>query len=430
TVSPGTTGFSTSNSNPVQVTGADLSDGSQGAVVECNMDTSAPTIPVPKDYVGKSTTFPAMSVGCGDPKVTAAKVSKKGNIFVGMDVITGTVGPPVAGTDSGGGSAATDALDYPCPPTEAQVNAGISCALVFLDDAGENLYQDISFTIPYTTTTTTTTVPTAAGCTPQPKTVTTGSASGSGSVTVSPDTCLQGGTVVTVTGSGLNKADLGSVLECNTATGEPTAWNSLAGEAIPVGCADPKSSLVSTSASGTIVTTTGASPVTYQIRIGTIGPPFSAANGTEGTPPTGTPQSDLPTDSNAQAAVDAAKFPCPPAGSTDGTGCAIVFGDQAPNGGKADQIVVPVSFNVANLGHNATPTTSKKTTAKSASTGSTPTSSSQLAFTGPGPGLWWLGLAGLVLIVIGGLALSVAEGPRRLVRLAVDHGRRRRSDLG
>ena len=41
----------------------------------------------------------------------------------------GVVGPPATGTDSSGGNAATDAAKYPCPPTQTQINEGVSCTI-------------------------------------------------------------------------------------------------------------------------------------------------------------------------------------------------------------------------------------------------------------------------------------------------------------
>jgi hypothetical protein len=258
-----------------------------------------------------------------------------------MQVLTGVLGPPSAGTDSVGNPAASDALNYPCPPTQAQVDVGVSCALVFRDDKKkrqEEAYSDISFTAPFTTTTTTVTTTTNPSCPEEPL----AAASGGATMTVTPATCLQGGTPVTVTGTGLNPSDLGSITECNTAVGQPTAWNTVAGQSIPVGCTDPINNLFATSSTGTI-----DPPANLKggATTGTVGPPFTPGSD-EGTPPAGTPAADLPTDSNAQAEIDAADYPCPPTAAqvADGVTCAIVLGDIAPRGGNADHLTVPITF--------------------------------------------------------------------------------------
>ena len=331
---------------PAQVTGKHFAAKAWGAVFECNMDPNAPVIAVP-DHKGS---LGPVSVGCSFYGSTATRVSRRGTFFVGMTVATGVVGPPVAGTDSTGGSAETDAATYPCPPTEAQIDAGVSCALVFQDakkHTRESAYADISFTTAYSTTTTTTTSTTDPSC-PQ---VPVAAAAGGATITLTPGTCLVAGTVVTVTGTGLNPADLGSIMECNTAAGEPTAWNTVAGQAIPVGCTDPIDDLVTTTTTGTLVSASGSKPATVTIVTGTTGPPFSAANGDEGTPPADTPPADLPTDSNAQAMIDAPAYPCPPTAAqvSAGVSCAIVFGDQAPRGESSNQFVVPITFDTSGL---------------------------------------------------------------------------------
>jgi hypothetical protein len=54
-----------------------------------------------------------------------------------------------------------------------------------------------------------------------------------------------------------------------------------------------------------------------------------------------------------------------------------------------------------------------------------------LAFTGAGPGLWWLGTLGVLLMLFGVLALAMVDGPRRFLRFAVIHSRRTRDkDIG
>jgi hypothetical protein len=301
------------------------------------MDPSAPTIAVDAD----KEKLGALSVGCSFYLRTPVKVTRRGTLFAGLEVTAGVIGPPTAGTDSSGGSAAADATSYPCPPTQGQVEEGVSCALVFQDEkktTHEFAYADITFTPPFTTTTTTTTTTTNPGCSQLASSV----SSGAASVTVTPATCLVEGTTVTITGSGLNRVDLGSIMECNTAPGEPTAWNTEVDASIPVGCTDPADNFFSTNSSGVL-----GPPAQLKggVATGTVGPPFTAGSD-EGTPPAGTPAVDLPSDSNAQAIIDAPEYPCPPtpAQASVGVTCAVVVNDLAPPGANADLFVVPVTF--------------------------------------------------------------------------------------
>jgi len=398
TISFPSTGAVGSGFTPVTVTASGFTAKSSGLLTECSTATPAgggqqPTVTT--SFTG-STPIP-VSCTTGTPQ----KTNKKGGFSLFFTIQPGS-GPPELGVpDSAGNDPSVDAPNYPCPPTAAQQAAGATCVVAYYDAAGETGSQAIDFN--YNSSPPTTLAPTS--CMGQPNTVTSGAAS----VTVTPATCLQGGQVVTVTGSGLNPSDLGGLLECNTATPQPTAWNNTAGEAIPVGCSNPLSAIASTTAGGTI-------SAKFTIVIGTVGPP-------------GTDSNPGATDTPAQAAIDAAKFPCPPAGSTDGTGCAISYGDQAPTGGKADVVVVPITFNVNNLGTNSTTTTAGATKAASAKSSTTKTSSGSLAFTGAGPGLWIIGLTGLALIVLGGSLLVVVDAPRRLLMaVALRTGRRRRDD--
>jgi hypothetical protein len=335
-----------SDLTPVLVTGRHFTARADGAAFECNMDPGAPTVSIANEKSAGIENFGPLSVGCSSPYRGAVKVSKAGRFAEGLGVITNVIGPPTEGTDSSGGSAAAAAAAYPCPPTQAQVDAGVSCAIVFQDARGqwhESAYKDIAFSTPFTTTTTTMT--TDPNCPQVPNTVTSATAS----VTVTPATCLVGGTVMTMAATGLNPSDIGSFEECNLATNQPTAWNTVAGQAIPVGCTDPVKNIFGSNSAGAL-----SPPAMFSggAHTGTIGPPFSAAAGTEGSPPAGTPPADLPTDSNAQAIVDAPDYPCPPtpAQIANGDTCAIVMWDEAPRGGSADRVTVPISFDSSRLG--------------------------------------------------------------------------------
>ncbi len=182
---------------PVQVTGTDFDASVKGAVLECNMDPAAPTISV--TFEGAK--LGDQSVGCTGPQSTFTKSSKSGAIFAGTSAnettATLTLGPPAVGTDSGGGPAVTDAASYPCPPTQAEVTAGISCAYVWVDAKGESAYSDITFTTPFTVPPTVTSPPTTLvacnGVSGSATATNTKAPFNVATVTVNPATCLLGG---------------------------------------------------------------------------------------------------------------------------------------------------------------------------------------------------------------------------------------------
>jgi hypothetical protein len=370
----------------VFVTVAGFTGHAKGGLSQCNVSPSEPTIL-------DATTGEQEPVSC-QPFVPI-KTNAKGHLpTTGYGIQAGFNGPPDSGTDSvNNGDAATDAANYPCPPTAAQVAAGGVCNLVFTDTLGETASEAIVYNFDGTTTTT---APPVVGCTPAPSTGTSGAAS----VTVTPGTCLTGNEKVTITGTGLAKSSIGSILECNGDPAAPTIMDTLAGKGVPVGCTSPANGITpstSTDASGNLNTT-------WTIVTGTIGPP------------------DTGTDSSGgSAATDAAKFPCPvtTAEQTASIQCAIIFGDLAK-----DQVIVPISFG-ANAASNPTGGGAKiPASAPAAAKATTKASTGSLAFTGAGPGLWIMGVTGLALLLLGGSLLVLVDAPRRMVSIALHRGRR------
>jgi len=362
--------------SPVLVTASGFTKKTKGGLSQCPIVSGEPTI---LDV----TTGQQEPVGCQPFSPIKTNTSGKLPNPTGFSVAAGVNGPPDSGTDSAGTDAKADAQNYPCPPTAGQIAAGGSCAVVYTDTLGETASATITYTFESTTTTTGAPI---AGCTAKPATVTTGSAT----VTVTPATCLVGNQKVTVTASGLAATNLGSLLECNGATGEPTVFVALANKGVPVGCtAIGGSSLVTTAADGSLPANT-----MFTILTGTIGPP---AAGTDS--------------AGVNAATDSANYPCPPTAAQQAAGvtCAIAFGDLA-----GDQVVVPISFgaNAGNTGNGSTAAASGSSTTKPA----TKAKSSSLAFTGAGPGLWIMGIVGIALILLGGSLLVVVDAPRRLLR--------------
>lgn len=292
--------------------------------------------------------------------------------------------------DSVGHLANTDAQNYPVPPY-ADEHGSVEVYATFGDTPADQGSTPLMFTFDTpgaTTTTTSSTTTTTQPC--KAVSHTASATAGKGTVTVDPATCLVNGTVVSIKATGLTTGSTGSVLECSGDKSQPTM--TVLGAQIPVSCTGALAKLFSTG-SGSYSTT------------------FTVVEGITGPPGTGN-------DSSGHAgATDAALYPCPPtaAQTSKGDTCVIAVGDLA-----GDEVPVPISFNTAKgaTSPSTTPTTASsattsKTGATSATTASSATSatSGSLAFTGTGPGVWWLGLVGLLMMLLGALMLLLA-GPR------------------
>jgi archaellum component FlaF (FlaF/FlaG flagellin family) len=270
-----------------------------------------------------------------------------------------------------------------------------------------------------TTTTTAPTTTTTAPCTPKGATVTAvpgvNGNTGTATVVIDKVTCLVNGTMVHWSATGLlplsGANSLGTSIECNSDPNQPTV--TLLGNKIPVSCSNALGQLFTPNSAGT-------ASGTFTIAEGTTGPPAPGkdSNGVGGN-------------------IDAALYPCPPTTAQTNLSppdqCVLAVAD---TGG--DRVIIPLSFN---LGAGVVPPVVPTTIATAASGGGTPTtaakaakkaatkaSSGSLAFTGTGPGLWWLALVGLLLMVFGGLLLTVVDQPRRLIRLVLQLVTRSRHD--
>jgi hypothetical protein len=126
------------NGTPVHVSGSGLVANSVASLLECNADPDQPTVAV----LGT-----ALPVSCSP--VVISTTTSGGTLAPSamLTVVTGTVGPPGPGTDSSGGSATTDAADYPCPPTPAQEAGGVVCVLAYGDLGGDQGKVPLSFGI-------------------------------------------------------------------------------------------------------------------------------------------------------------------------------------------------------------------------------------------------------------------------------------------
>lgn len=127
-----------SDGQKITVSGSGFAKNSTGTITECNGDPSQPTVGLAGNQV---------PVGCANPLNSLVTTDSKGNLpATSYTVHTGTVGPAATGTDSAGNDAATDAAKYPCPPTAAQIAAGVSCNITFGDAGGDDISQNIAFT--------------------------------------------------------------------------------------------------------------------------------------------------------------------------------------------------------------------------------------------------------------------------------------------
>ncbi len=331
TVSPDT---GLGNGDVVHVTGSGFDPTQAVSVAECSDAAGQPSI-----AVGAMT----FDVSCGVP---VALVVGPGNREVGASVAVsisaGITGPPVGGTDSDGTGAAADAAGFPCPPTAAQAAAGAQCSIVARDAAGVVASATLSFGAPNqsapqdaatttsevpveVTTTTTTTAPSTTTTRPVAVTAPTASTSTTTAATrpmlapaeaaaapsgphlvATPSTGLNGGSLVTVTGSGFDANSFGGLSECSAVSAQPSV--SVGGRALPVSCTNPLKVAVTTDRHGSFT----ASP--FSVVVGVPGPPASGTDNRGGS-----------------ATSDAAAFPCPPtpAQVVAGNLCEITFFDAA-----------------------------------------------------------------------------------------------------
>ncbi len=239
----------------VAVTGSGLAASAFGYLIECNAAPGEPRVTVgpPFDVV--------LPIGCSAPNLkrivhTTAQGSLSSTIKLHE---SRTLGPPcglpqVLGPckhpDSAGNGPRGDAQNYPCPPSPAQQAAGITCAVVFVDSAGQTVSTNIAFlgagppgktspgsTPPPTPTTpgspgstgstpsTTQAVPTSA--TQPPTQPGTGSSSGTPSGAIRP---ADSGGASTVTAPGTVRASSGSL--AFTGLGKPGTLLAVVGFAL------------------------------------------------------------------------------------------------------------------------------------------------------------------------------------------------------
>ena len=152
TVTPGTC---LTGGTVVTVTGSGFDPSSIGFVLQCSSDANQPTVSLrvlgTPEVVPVSCSALALSRAVATTSTGGIPSTPKPTTFT---VVSGTVGPPCGAegdlvipcpADSTGGNAATDAANYPCPPTPAQQVAGVSCTLAYGDSGGKQQTVDISY---------------------------------------------------------------------------------------------------------------------------------------------------------------------------------------------------------------------------------------------------------------------------------------------
>ena len=232
----------------VSVAGTGFSASGLGAIVECNSDPSQPTINVAGN---------AVPVGCTNPLSAIHSTNSSGNLpATNFTVVSPTPGPPATGTDSSGGSAATDAANYPCPPTPAQINEGDTCTIGYGTSGGGSASANITFQGQAAPQTTVTSVLPNAGP-------------------------LSGGTSVTITG--LNLSNPTAVSFGGVAATSFTGVSATTVTAVSPSSATSQSVDVQVTASGGQSATTSADHFTY-----TLAPLVYVVSPTSGPPAGGT----------------------------------------------------------------------------------------------------------------------------------------------
>lgn len=236
---------------------------------------------------------------------------------------------------------------------------------------------------------------------------------GQGTLTVTPDTNLVNGSIVTVSASGLPANTFGYIIECNLTPKEPTvSLGSPVFGSLPVGCSPPTLKVI-TSTSGT-----GTFSTTYKVLISRkVGPPCGF-NRTHAACPSSDSAGKSP-------ALDAQNYTCPPTPEeqVEGVRCDLIFIDA-----MQARVMTPIVFSGAGPATKSTggtggtggstTTVPKSTTTTvatkavtSPTTATTATtapkvapvtaSSGQLAFTGVGTSLRLLMLVGIALAGLG-----------------------------
>ncbi len=133
----------------VTVTGSGYAANSLGSVLQCSGDPTVPMVTLPAP-VGQTINVSCQALNI--LKLTSTNGS--GGFTTTWKILSGTVGPPCGpppaaatcpATDSAGIAPATDAANYPCPPTPAQQAAGVTCYIEYGDATLESAKASFTF---------------------------------------------------------------------------------------------------------------------------------------------------------------------------------------------------------------------------------------------------------------------------------------------
>ena len=428
------------NGQSVSVTGGGYAESSEGNVLECNNAPGQPTVTL------GSPVNASVPIGCTAPSYNVVSTSATGTVSTTYDVIEGTVGPPCGAsndaittcpsTDSAGQNPATDAANYPCPPTAAQQAAGATCTLMYGDLAGDSATTPILFSgppIPEPTTTPTSTSTIT--------TTTVGASTLSGQITQAyqtlfdfADPSVTDKVAVIQNGASIQSAlsqALSSSL-ASSATGANVNDISFPDSAtcsqdnLPSPCAQvtydilgqggtailPNNQGYAVSVNGTWLVATN----TVCVLLGL----FYSAAGLSGTPP------------GCPSTVSLAP-PTTILGSGTGVGTDPTSTSPASTDDASSTSDVPTTVQDPTTASPATPTTAgaatKAITGSSSSSTSDPiveASSGSLAFTGLGGVTQWLAVVGGAFVVLGFALLVLVDAPRRLTYRLAQIGRDQR----
>ena len=230
----------------------------------------------------------------------------------------------------------------------------------------------------------------------QSKTVTATPPNGTATVTVDPDTCLMAGTTVTITATGLlpyakPANQLGTVLECKNDPGQPT-----------VQLGGPTSRSASRSAGHRLPPDGG----------GDAQPDFHRGP-RDNRPP------HLRDGVGRESDAAAAGYPCPPTPAQTADPCVIAVVTKGATRSWCPSPSTPAVWGrISRLTGVSRREIVDHPAPHEGGGGHHQAVIGLLAFTGPGPGLWWIGLTGVLLMapVDGWL---VVDEPRRLRRRVV-----------
>jgi hypothetical protein len=438
----------------VAVSGSGFTPGSPGVISECNSAPGQPTVTL------GSPVNTSVQVGCTAPTLNLVTTSAGGTLSSTFTVVEGTVGPPCGastdiittcpGADSAGLDPATDAANYPCPPTAAQQTAGVTCTIGYGTAVGNRASAPIVFSgetpppppTPATSTTTTTT--TAGPTTP------------SGEITQAYQTLFDfadpsvADKVAVVQNGASIEAGLSEALSSSLATSATGAnvdaisfldASGCSAASLPSPCASVTYDILGAGGTAILPNNQGyavsinGSWLVATNTVCTLLGLFYTASGKTGNPPgcpapaSPTPTTIVNTGTGTGTGSDTTGTSPPTAGVPAPTSSGPTATTDVPTTVPASASTSQGSVTAAGAGSTTTVAVATKANSGSSSpTSADPVtaSSGSLAFTGLGGFTWWLGVVGGALMLVGLALLVLVDTPRRIAFRLAQHGRDRR----